>query len=154
MAATLFERVWDAHVVRREHDGPALLYVDLHLIHEVTSPQAFEGLRLAGRGVRRPDRSLATMDHNVPTVDGPVTDPLARAQLDALRRNCEEFGVPLYATGSGREGIVHVIGPGSVGTLWSIVATVSSGRRTFRPARRRPSNACADVISWRRCRSM
>jgi 3-isopropylmalate/(R)-2-methylmalate dehydratase large subunit len=109
--STLFERVWDSHVVREEPDGPALLYVDLHLIHEVTSPQAFEGLRLAGRGVRRTDRSLATMDHNVPTVDGPVTDPLARAQLDALRRNCEEFGVPLYATGSGREGIVHVIGP-------------------------------------------
>jgi 3-isopropylmalate/(R)-2-methylmalate dehydratase large subunit len=109
--SNLFKRVWDAHVVREEPDGPALLYVDLHLIHEVTSPQAFEGLRLAGRGVRRTDRSLATMDHNVPTVDGPVTDPLARAQLDALRRNCEEFGVPLYATGSGREGIVHVIGP-------------------------------------------
>ena len=103
--------MWNAHVVREEPDGPALLYVDLHLIHEVTSPQAFDGLRLAGRSVRRADRSLATMDHNVPTVDGPVTDPLARAQLDALRRNCEEFGVPLYATGSGREGIVHVIGP-------------------------------------------
>jgi 3-isopropylmalate/(R)-2-methylmalate dehydratase large subunit len=111
VATTLFERVWDSHVVRREPDGPDLLYVDLHLIHEVTSPQAFEGLRLAGRGVRRPDRSLATMDHNVPTVDGPVTDPLARAQLEALRRNCKDFGVPLYATGSGREGIVHVIGP-------------------------------------------
>jgi 3-isopropylmalate/(R)-2-methylmalate dehydratase large subunit len=111
LGTTLFERVWDAHVVREEPDGPALLYVDLHLIHEVTSPQAFEGLRLAGRRVRRPDRSLATMDHNVPTVDGPITDPLAGAQLDALRRNCEEFGVPLYATGSGREGIVHVIGP-------------------------------------------
>ncbi len=111
MGKTLFERVWDAHVVREERDQPTLLYVDLHLIHEVTSPQAFEGLRLAGRRVRRPDRSLATMDHNVPTVEGPITDPLARAQLDALRRNCEEFGIPLYATGSGREGIVHVIGP-------------------------------------------
>jgi 3-isopropylmalate/(R)-2-methylmalate dehydratase large subunit len=111
MGKTLFERVWEVHVVRQEPDQPALLYVDLHLIHEVTSPQAFEGLRLTGRKVRRPDRSLATMDHNVPTVDGPITDPLARAQLDALRRNCEEFGVPLYATGSGREGIVHVIGP-------------------------------------------
>jgi 3-isopropylmalate/(R)-2-methylmalate dehydratase large subunit len=111
MGKTLFERVWDAHVVREEMDGPALLYVDLHLIHEVTSPQAFEGLRLAGRRVRRPELSLATMDHNVPTRDGPITDPLARAQLEALRRNCEEFGVPLYATGSGREGIVHVIGP-------------------------------------------
>jgi 3-isopropylmalate/(R)-2-methylmalate dehydratase large subunit len=111
MGKTLFERVWDAHVVREEVDGPALLYVDLHLIHEVTSPQAFEGLRLAGRPVRRPDLSVATMDHNVPTQDGPITDPLARAQLEALRHNCEEFGVPLYATGSGREGIVHVIGP-------------------------------------------
>ena len=111
MTETLFERVWDAHVVRQEEDEPALLYVDLHLIHEVTSPQAFEGLRLAGRRVRRPDLSVATMDHNVPTVAGPITDPLAKAQLDALRTNCEEFGVPLYATGSGREGIVHVIGP-------------------------------------------
>jgi 3-isopropylmalate/(R)-2-methylmalate dehydratase large subunit len=111
MAKTLFERVWDTHLVREEPGEPALLYVDLHLIHEVTSPQAFEGLRLAGRRVRRPDLSLATMDHNVPTLDGPITDPLARTQLEALRRNCDEFGVPLYATGSGREGIVHVIGP-------------------------------------------
>jgi 3-isopropylmalate/(R)-2-methylmalate dehydratase large subunit len=80
-------------------------------VHEVTSPQAFESLRLAGRGVRRPEQTVATMDHNVPTREGPITDPLARAQLDALRRNCEEFGIPLHATGSGREGIVHVIGP-------------------------------------------
>jgi 3-isopropylmalate/(R)-2-methylmalate dehydratase large subunit len=108
---TLFERVWEAHVVREPMGEPALLYIDLHLIHEVTSPQAFEGLRLASRAVRRPDLSVATMDHNVPTVDGPITDPLARTQLEALRRNCDEFGVPLYATGSGREGIVHVIGP-------------------------------------------
>src|SRR5881409_3256681 len=108
---TLFERIWASHVVVEPADEPALLYVDLHLIHEVTSPQAFEGLRLAGRRVRRPDLSVATMDHNVPTEDGPITDPLARRQLDALRQNCEEFGVPLYATGSGREGIVHVIGP-------------------------------------------
>src|SRR6266550_7537223 len=110
-ARTLFEKVWDSHVVHRLGDGPELLYADLHLVHEVTSPQAFEGLRLAGRGVRRPELTVATMDHNVPTEDGPVTDPLARQQLDALRENCEEFGVPLYATGSGREGIVHVIGP-------------------------------------------
>src|SRR5437879_7145469 len=110
-AETLFEKIWQSHVVREEPGEPALLYVDLHLVHEVTSPQAFEGLRLAGRRVRRPDLTLATMDHNVPTLDGPVSDPLARAQLDALRRNCAEFGVPLYATGSGREGIVHVIGP-------------------------------------------
>ncbi|MEX2102804.1 MAG: 3-isopropylmalate dehydratase large subunit [Gaiellaceae bacterium] len=108
---TLFDWIWERHVVVEEGDVPALLYVDLHLVHEVTSPQAFDGLRVAGRGVRRPDLTLATMDHNVPTDDGPVADPLARAQLDALRRNCAEFGVPLYATGSGREGIVHVIGP-------------------------------------------
>src|SRR5881396_3809435 len=108
---TLFDRIWGSHIVREEPGEPALLYVDLHLIHEVTSPQAFEGLRLAGRRVRRPNLSVATMDHNVPTDGGPVSDPLARAQLDALRRNCEEFGIPLHATGSGREGIVHVIGP-------------------------------------------
>ncbi|GIU94828.1 MAG: 3-isopropylmalate dehydratase large subunit [Gaiellaceae bacterium] len=111
MAKTLFERIWERHVVREEPGEPALLYIDLHLIHEVTSPQAFESLRLAGRRVRRPDRSLATMDHNVPTDGLPVSDPLARAQLDALRANCAEFGIPLYETGSGREGIVHVIGP-------------------------------------------
>src|SRR5262245_57952842 len=108
-SSTLFRKVWDAHVVGE--GGFPLLYVDLHLVHEVTSPQAFDALRAAGRRVRRPDLTLATMDHNVPTLDGPVTDPLARAQLDALRRNCEEFGVRLFATGSGREGIVHVIGP-------------------------------------------
>jgi 3-isopropylmalate/(R)-2-methylmalate dehydratase large subunit len=85
--------------------------VDLHLVHEVTSPQAFESLRADGRGVRRPDLTVATMDHNVPTTDGPITDVLAGQQLDALRANCDEFGVRLFATGSGREGIVHVIGP-------------------------------------------
>lgn len=111
MSKTLFERIWETHVVREDPGEPALLYVDLHLIHEVTSAQAFESLRLAGRSVRRPELSLATMDHNVPTDAGPVRDPLARAQLDALRANCSEFGIPLYATGSGREGIVHVIGP-------------------------------------------
>src|ERR1700737_3661201 len=111
MARTLAQKIWDNHVVRSAPGEPALLYVDLHLVHEVTSPQAFEGLRLAGRRVRRPDLTVATMDHNVPTLDGPITDPLARAQLEALRANCEEFGVPLHATGSGREGIVHVIGP-------------------------------------------
>ncbi|HJU47067.1 MAG TPA: aconitase family protein, partial [Gaiellaceae bacterium] len=111
MGKTLFEKVWEAHVVRASEGEPALLYVDLHLVHEVTSPQAFEALRLAGRRVRRTDLTVATMDHNVPTLPGPVTDPMARQQLDALRANCEAFGVPLYATGSGREGIVHVIGP-------------------------------------------
>jgi 3-isopropylmalate/(R)-2-methylmalate dehydratase large subunit len=110
-ARTLFERIWETHVVEERPREPALLYVDLHLVHEVTSPQAFESLRLAGRAVRRPDLTIATMDHNVPTEPGPITDPLARAQLDALTRNCAEFGVPLNQTGSGREGIVHVMGP-------------------------------------------
>ncbi len=108
---SLFEKVWSRHVVRDEPGEPTLLYIDLHLVHEVTSPQAFEGLRLAGRSVRRPDLTVATMDHNVPTLPGPVTDPMAKAQLDALRDNCAEFGVELHGTGSGSEGIVHVIGP-------------------------------------------
>jgi len=108
---TLFRKIWDDHVVAQAPDAPALLWIDLHLVHEVTSPQAFEALRLAGRPVRRPDLTVATMDHNVPTLDGPITDPLAKQQLDALAANCEEFGVRLFATGSGREGVVHVIGP-------------------------------------------
>jgi 3-isopropylmalate/(R)-2-methylmalate dehydratase large subunit len=111
VARTLLDRIWESHVVRRSAGAPDLLYVDLHLVHEVTSPQAFEGLRLAGRRVRRPDLTVATMDHNVPTGDDAPVDPLSEQQLETLRRNCAEFGVPLYATGSGREGIVHVIGP-------------------------------------------
>jgi 3-isopropylmalate/(R)-2-methylmalate dehydratase large subunit len=111
MGQTLLDKVWESHVARRVDGLPDLLYVDLHLVHEVTSPQAFESLRLAGRPVRRPDLTLATMDHNVATGDDTPMDPLSQQQLDALQRNCDEFGVPLYATGSGREGIVHVIGP-------------------------------------------
>src|SRR5262245_27250762 len=111
MAETLFEKVWRRHVVHEAPAEPTLLYVDLHLTHEVTSAQAFAGLRLAGRRVRRPELTIATMDHNVPTLPGPVTDDLARAQLDPLRANCAEFGTTLHATGSGHEGIVHVIGP-------------------------------------------
>jgi 3-isopropylmalate/(R)-2-methylmalate dehydratase large subunit len=111
MSKTLLDRVWESHVVRRAGGIPDLLYVDLHLVHEVTSPQAFEGLRLAGRSVRRPDLTLATMDHNVPTGDDTPADPLSELQLATLATNCDEFGVPIYATGSGREGIVHVIGP-------------------------------------------
>jgi 3-isopropylmalate/(R)-2-methylmalate dehydratase large subunit len=111
MGQTLFEKVWEDHVVARGDGRPDLLYVDLHLVHEVTSPQAFEGLRLAGRRVRRTDLTVATMDHNVPTGDDTPVDPLSQQQLETLRRNCEEFDVPLHATGSGREGIVHVIGP-------------------------------------------
>src|SRR3954467_3403503 len=111
MGRTLLDKVWENHIVRRADGLPDLLYIDLHLVHEVTSPQAFESLRLAGRPVRRPDLTIATMDHNVPTGDDTPQGPLSQQQLDALARNCEEFGVPLYATGSGREGIVHVIGP-------------------------------------------
>jgi 3-isopropylmalate/(R)-2-methylmalate dehydratase large subunit len=110
MSRSLFEKVWDAHQV-----APGLLYIDLHLVHEVTSPQAFEALRLAGRRVRRPDRTLATADHNVPTDGTPVAerirDDLSRVQVQTLERNCEEFGIPLYSLGSSRQGIVHVIGP-------------------------------------------
>ena len=111
MPSTLFDKLWKRHVVREKPGEPTLLYVDLHLVHEVTSAQAFEGLRLAGRRVRRPELTVATMDHNVPTLPGPITDGLARAQLDALRANCAEFGITLHGTGSGHEGIVHVIGP-------------------------------------------
>src|SRR6266705_2934445 len=111
MGLTLLDKVWTSHVAQRVEGQPDLLYVDLHLVHEVTSPQAFESLRVAGRSVRRPDLTLATLDHNVATGDDTPMDPLSEQQLAALARNCEEFGVPLYATGSGREGIVHVIGP-------------------------------------------
>jgi len=107
---TLAEKVWERHVVRRAEGEPDLLYVDLHLVHEVTSPQAFDGLRLSGRRVRRPDLTLATMDHNVPTAPGPV-EPVSERQMDALRRNCEEFGIRLFPTGHIGQGIVHVIGP-------------------------------------------
>src|SRR5438132_13705290 len=97
-ARTLSQKVWERHVVHRAEGEPDLLYIDLHLVHEVTSPQAFEGLRLAGRGVRRPDLTLATMDHNVPTkdLDRPIADPISATQMETLRANCEEFGVPLY----------------------------------------------------------
>src|SRR5687767_5940158 len=113
MGKTLSEKVWDEHVVRSAPGEPDLLFVDLHLIHEVTSPQAFEGLRLAGRTVRRPDLTLATEDHNVPTLDWdkPIADPVSRTQVEALRRNAEEFGVRLHPLGDVEQGIVHVVGP-------------------------------------------
>jgi 3-isopropylmalate/(R)-2-methylmalate dehydratase large subunit len=114
-ARTLFEKIWDAHVVRGDQGlgESTLLYIDLHLVHEVTSPQAFEGLRLTGRTVRRPDLTIATMDHNTPTwpLSEPVTDPIAKEQLDALERNCKEFGIRLEDRFSPLQGIVHVIGP-------------------------------------------
>jgi 3-isopropylmalate/(R)-2-methylmalate dehydratase large subunit len=110
---TLAEKVWDEHVVRRAPGEPDLLYVDLHLIHEVTSPQAFEGLRLAGRTVRRPDLTLATEDHNVPTldIDKPIADPVSRTQVETLRANAREFGIRLHSLGDVEQGIVHVVGP-------------------------------------------
>jgi 3-isopropylmalate/(R)-2-methylmalate dehydratase large subunit len=119
MAKTMFDKIWSAHEVRppEQEGGASLLYIDLHLVHEVTSAQAFEGLRMAGRKVRRPDRTLATVDHNVPTdprertgLDA-IADVLSRRQVEALERNCEEFGIPLYGMRSERQGIVHVIGP-------------------------------------------
>ena len=113
MPKTLFEKIWEAHEVGGR--GSNLLYIDLHLVHEVTSPQAFDGLRLAGRRVRRPERTLATADHNTPTDGTPVAarikDELSRVQVETLERNCQEFGVPVYSLGSERQGIVHVIGP-------------------------------------------
>jgi 3-isopropylmalate/(R)-2-methylmalate dehydratase large subunit len=113
MGNTLAQKVWDAHVVRSAPGEPDLLFIDLHLVHEVTSPQAFDGLRAAGRVVHRPDLTLATEDHNVPTtdIDQPIADPVSRAQVEALRANCAEFGVPLYPLGSTEQGIVHVVGP-------------------------------------------
>src|SRR4051794_32365944 len=112
-ARTLFEKIWDAHVVREVPGEPTLLYIDLHLIHEVTTPQAFDGLRLSGRTVRRPDLTIATMDHNTPTwpLTEPVVDEIAKAQLDALAHNCREFGIRLEDRFSPLQGIVHVIGP-------------------------------------------
>ena len=111
MPETLAEKIWERHVVHRADGEPDLLYVDLHLVHEVTSPQAFDGLRLHGRPVRRPDLTVATMDHNVPTTIGPVTDQISKRQMDALSANAAEFGITLFPMGSPGQGIVHVIGP-------------------------------------------
>ena len=115
MAKTMYEKIWESRVVHQEDGQPAILYVDLHLIHEVTTPQAFDGLRQAGRGVRRTDRTVAVVDHNTPTDPGraslPIRDPIAKQQLDALERNCEEFGIHLFDMASPNQGIVHIIGP-------------------------------------------
>jgi 3-isopropylmalate/(R)-2-methylmalate dehydratase large subunit len=110
---TLSQKVWEQHVVHRAEGEPDVLYIDLHLVHEVTSPQAFDGLRMNGRTVRRPDLAVATMDHNVPTtgLDRPLEDPISATQMDVLRKNCEEFGIRLYPMGDPGQGIVHVIGP-------------------------------------------
>src|SRR5688572_1130637 len=113
IAQTLSEKVWERHVVHRTEGEPDLLYIDLHLVHEVTSPQAFDGLRMAGRTVRRPDLTVATMDHNVPTTNllAPVKDAISKKQMDVLAANCAEFGIRLYPMGDPGQGIVHIIGP-------------------------------------------
>src|SRR6202521_909132 len=110
---TLFEKIWDVHLVAQPSGRWPILYIDLHLVHEVTSPQAFDGLRAAGRGVRRPELTIATIDHNVPTTDRslPIADPIAARQIEALRQNCADFGVTLFDINSSEQGIVHVIGP-------------------------------------------
>src|SRR5207244_406468 len=112
MPRTLFEKVWDAHVVRATENQPTLLYIDLHLVHEVTSPQAFDGLREAGRRVRRPNLTFATIDHNVPTTDRalPIIDAIAAKQIDLLRSNCSDFDIQLFDINSHVQGIVHIIG--------------------------------------------
>src|SRR5271156_511220 len=108
---TQFEKIWDAHLVAQPSGRSPILYIDLHLVHEVTSPQAFDGLRASGRKVRRPDLTIATEDHNVPTTPGPITDLVSKTQVDTLRKNCDEFGIRLHPMGDAGQGIVHVIGP-------------------------------------------
>ena len=110
---TIIEKIWDAHIVHEQSGAPALLYIDLHLVHEVTSPQAFQGLRERGLKVRRPDLTVATADHSIPTTDRslPIVDPIAANQLAQLENNCREFGIPCYGVHSEKQGIVHVIGP-------------------------------------------
>ena len=113
MSKTLFEKIWDSHIVVEKEDGPSLLYIDRHLIHEVTSPQAFDGLRMNNRKIRRPDLTIATMDHNVPTTDRslPIIDQTSAIQINTLEKNCKDFGIQLFDTNSPNQGIVHVIGP-------------------------------------------
>ncbi|MBI1865345.1 MAG: 3-isopropylmalate dehydratase large subunit, partial [Nitrospirae bacterium] len=113
MSFTLLDKIWNAHVVREEQGGAAILYIDRHLVHEVTSPQAFEGLRTAGRKVRRPESTFAVPDHNVPTKDRAkgIADPVSALQVETLRRNCREFGVTLFDMGDKRQGVIHVMAP-------------------------------------------
>jgi 3-isopropylmalate/(R)-2-methylmalate dehydratase large subunit len=131
MPRTLFEKLWDAHVVSASANQPALLYIDLHLVHEVTSPQAFAGLRGAGRCVRRPDLTVATADHNVPTTDRslPIADAIAAKQIATLRNNCDEFGIRLFDIDSAEQGIVHVIGP-ELGLTWPGMTVVCGDSHT------------------------
>ena len=136
MGKTLSEKVWDEHVVRSAAGEPDLLFIDLHLLHEVTSPQAFDGLRLANRPVRRPDLTLATEDHNVPTLDWdkPIADPVSRTQVEALRRNAAEFDIRLHPLGDIEQGIVHVVGP-QLGLTQPGMTIVCGDSHTSTPAR-------------------
>ncbi len=144
-ARTLFEKIWDSHIVTPESaDAPAVLYIDLHLVHEVTSPQAFSTLREKGLRVRRPDHTVATMDHSTPTTprDVPIADAMAAAQLAQLEANCTEFGIPLYKLGSDKQGIVHVIGP-ELGLTQPGMTIVCGDSHTSTPASTRK------ILSWR-----
>jgi 3-isopropylmalate/(R)-2-methylmalate dehydratase large subunit len=174
---TLFEKVWDAHVVAAPEGQSALLYIDLHLVHEVTSPQAFDGLRANGRRLRQPLRTVATVDHNIPTTPRglPIADPIAARQIEALQKNCREFGVPFFDMNSPEQGIVHVIGPelgitlpgmtivcgdshtsthgafGSLALELQKLSTCSPRNACRRENRRRCRSSCAG--NWRRvCR--
>src|SRR5207248_3133073 len=168
MSKTMAQKIWDQHVVASHEGLPDLLYIDLHLVHEVTSPQAFESLRLNSRPVRRPDLTIATMDHNVPTGDDTPVDPLSEQQLATLQRNCEEFGVPLYATGDGH--VIEYAGPAiealSMESRLTICnMSIEAGARagliapddvTFAYLRDRPhvpQDFDAAVVRWREVRS-
>ena len=137
-AQTLFEKIWNDHVVREQPGEPALLYIDLHLIHEVTSPQAFEALRDSGRKVRELRRTFATLDHNIPTIDQlkPIADPDSRLQVEMMRKNCRDFGVTLFDLGSHEQGIVHVIGRNLVSSQPGLTILRDSRPDSRPPARR------------------
>ncbi len=142
MGKTLFDKVWDSHVAHNVKDGPQVVYIDRHYIHEVTSPQAFNGLRNRGIPIFRPEQTIATADHNVPTKDQhlPIKDALSKHQVDTLIKNCDEFGVELYALGHPFQGIVHVIGP-ELGITQPGMTLVCSGRKIGMPLFRSPLNA-------------
>ena len=180
---TLFDKIWDSHLVDRQPGGTCLLYIDRHLVHEVTSPQAFEGLRLSKRTVRRPEATIAVADHNVPTTDRSqgIAEPESRLQVETLERNVREFGIPYFGMNDIRQGIVHIIGPeqgmtqpgmtivcgdshtathGAFGALAFGIGTsevehvLATQTLIQRPASRSPSKACGLVTSWTRWRSI
>ena len=170
MAKTLFDKIWENHLVHRQDDGTCLIYIDRHLVHEVTSPQAFEGLRNAGRKVHRPHATLAVADHTVPTTDRSkgITEEESRIQVETLEQNCRDFGIQYFSMNDLRQGIVHIIGPeqgftqpgttivcgDSHTSTHGAFGALAFGRCTLRPDVRRPSKACGEVTSCTRCRSM